>query len=164
LALFAPLSILANYHLPLSGALAFLELSIKHLLILITFLICSFTINGKVLNDKHYDEILIGMWSGNAPSDDGYYKNWIHKKNSDGSYQTSFFYYKDGLYEYFEKVSGKWWVSEGTLYQFESWMDKPITYTYLKLENGCIKYTLVTSDFSADVSDGYSFNECVYES
>jgi hypothetical protein len=107
---------------------------------------------------------LIGIWAGNAASDEGYYKNWIHRKKKDGSYQTSFFYYKNGLYEYFEKVSGKWWISEGDLYQFEPWMTKPIIYKYMQLDDGCIRYTLVTDDVETDVAVGYSFIECEYES
>jgi len=115
------------------------------------------------LTDKTYDNSLIGIWTGNAVSDEGYYKNWIHKKKKDGSYQTSFFYYKNGLYEYFEKVSGKWWVSKNNLYQLESWMSKPITYQYVELSDGCIKYTLVTDDAGTDVSVGYTFKECAYK-
>gem|GEM_PF-3591643 len=131
-------------------------------------IICALSFSSDVisknLTDKTFDDVLIGIWQGNATSDDGYYKNWIHRKSKDGSYQTSFFYYKDGLYESFEKVSGTWWVIGDVLYQFEPWMANPIEYKYMQLNDGCIKYTLIKNDIDTDVSVGYSYKECAYES
>lgn len=136
---------------------------IKTLLTVFILLALPFFGKCEALDDKSYDKVLVGMWSGNAQSDEGYYKNWIHKKKLDGSYQTSFFYYENGLYQHFEKVSGTWWVSKGVLYQSEPWMIKPAMYKYTTMANGCIEYNLIAIVSDADVSAGYSFRECPFK-
>jgi hypothetical protein len=132
------------------------------LIFFVILLVACSTGQHKSVVEKKYDDMLVGSWYGESPAEGGIYKKWVHIKNQDGTYETTFFVYDEfGEFIGSGKVAGAWWVIGELLYQFEeSWMTVPLKYKYVLTEKQCIQYSMVSGDIGDDVPSDYTFLEC----
>ncbi|GAB2881187.1 hypothetical protein ACCI51_19340 [Microbulbifer echini] len=111
-------------------------------------------------SDPFLDEQLVGDWVGERENVVGCdYYSWATKRNSDGTYQITFYEDSNRTVDVHSE-SGRWWVKESVFYnKSESVMKEPDAYDYKVISSEIVEFNQISADQSVDCMGDYSFKD-----